>query len=506
MAATRERWASRPAFIMAAVGSAIGLGNVWRFPGTAFNNGGAAFFIPYFIALLTAGIPLMIVEYGLGSRYQGSAPLAYRRLDKRFEWVGWWTVLIGLLISFYYCVILAWSWEYCWECLQGVFGSGLPWEKGQAGDYFSNDVAMISDSASDMGEFNTGAVIGLALTWICIYFSIAGGAHRLGKVVMITVPLPLILLLLLALRGLTLDGAMDGLSYYLAPEWEELLHARTWVAAYGQVFFSLSVGWGILITYASFRPKESDVVNNAYMTSFANCGFSFLAGFAVFSTMGYLGVAMNAPIGDLGASSFTLAFTSYPTAVENLEWGITGQALVALGFFVMLLTVGIDSAFSIVEAVATALRDKFGTPHKVVVISLCVLGFLAGLLFCFGWGLHLLDIFDKFLVDWGLAFAAFVQCIVVAWVIPKDEFSALEDDINRRSEIRVGRMWRISLKYITPAVLSTALVLAAIDLLKNGYGGYKWSEVIYWGCIPAAAAILGGFAMQRVKWKGMDDA
>src|SRR5210317_478810 len=112
MAELRERWASRPAFIMAAIGSAIGLGNVWRFPGTAFNNGGGAFFIPYFVALLTAGIPLMIVEYGLGSRFQGGAPKAYRRLGRGFEWIGWWAVLIGLGISIYYCVILAWSWQY----------------------------------------------------------------------------------------------------------------------------------------------------------------------------------------------------------------------------------------------------------------------------------------------------------------------------------------------------------------------------------------------------------
>ncbi len=501
----RERWASRPAFIMAAVGSAIGLGNVWRFPGTAFNNGGGAFFIPYFIALLTAGIPLMIVEYGIGSRFQGSAPKAYSKLNKKYEWIGWWTVLIGLFISFYYCVILAWSWEYCWECVSGLFGDGLPWEEGKAGDYFATEVAELSSGAGEIGGFNLSAVIGLALTWVCIYLSIAGGAHRVGKVVMITVPLPLVLLVLLALRGLTLDGAIDGLAYYLAPEWDALTNPQTWVAAYGQVFFSLSVGWGILIAYASFRPKGSDVVNNAYMTSFANCGFSFLAGFAVFSTMGYLGVAMNAPIGDIKTSSFGLAFTSYPTAVEMLDWGPVGQTLTALAFFLMLLTLGVDSAFSIVEAVATALRDKFGTPRQVVVVSLCVLGFLAGLLFCFGWGLYLLDIFDKFLSDWGLTLAALVQCVFIAWIIPKKDFDAMQADINERSELRIGGFWRFCLKYLTPAVLGVVFVMAAMKLFSRGYEGYEGKHLILWGAIPAGLCLIGSWVMQRMKWKGAAD-
>ena len=509
MTASRERWASRPAFIMAAIGSAIGLGNVWRFPGVAFNNGGGAFFVPYFIALLTAGIPLMIVEYGMGSKFQGSAPLAYRKLGKKYEWIGWWTVLIGLFISFYYCVLLAWSWEYVWECLRGMFGDGLPWDKGQAGAYFGKEIAEVSADPGTIGSLNVPALIGLALTWVAIYFSIAGGAHRVGKVVMITVPLPLLLLLGLAIRGMTLEGASDGIAYYLAPEWDKLLDPGTWVAAYGQVFFSLSVGWGILIAYASFRPKGSDVVNNAYITSFGNCAFSFLAGFAVFSTMGYLAVASSQPLGDVNVSSFGLAFTSYPTAVENIGWGPGGQAFMAFAFFLMLLTLGIDSAFSIVEAVATALRDKFQTPRQVVVISLCVLGFAVGSIFCFGWGLYLLDILDKFMSDWGLAFVALVQCVVIAWLIPRATFKELEDNINERSEFKVGAFWRFCLRIMTPVVLGVVFVLAALKLFDRGYEGYDTKYLIWYGAIPAALAILGGFAMQAMKWrskKGGDHA
>jgi len=507
MAEARERWASRPAFIMAAVGSAIGLGNVWRFPGTAFNNGGGAFFVPYFIALLTAGIPLMIVEYGLGSRFQGGAPKAFRRLGRGFEWIGWWAVLIGLGISIYYCVILAWSWQYCWECLRSIFTGELAWEAGEAGSYYGKTILKASDDAGTLGVFNWTAAVGLFLTWAVVWWCIAKGVMRVGKIVMITVPLPLVLLVLLALRGLTLDGAMDGLAYYLTPNWDALTDAKTWVAAYGQVFFSLSVGWGILIAYSSYRSKDSDVVNNAFITSFANCGFSFLAGFAVFSTLGYLAMSLNPPdvIDALKTSSFGLAFTSYPTAIEVFPGGVRLQALLGLGFFVMLLTLGIDSAFSIVEATATAVYDKFRWKRSRLVFGLCAAGFVLGLVFCFGSGIYWLDVNDRFLAEYSLPLVALVQTVVLGWLIGTKKLKALQDDINRRSELKAGFFWLWSIKLVTPAVLAYSMYLVFADLIAEGYGGFSTTTLLLAGAIPAGLLIVIGILLSMVKGAGDED-
>ena len=507
MAEARDRWASRPAFIMAAVGSAIGLGNVWRFPGIAFQNGGGAFFIPYFIALLTAGIPLMIVEYGIGSRYQGSAAKSYKRLGKNYEWIGWWAVLIGGVISVYYCVILAWSWEYCWHLLKGVFTGGLPWGKTDAENFFKNTVSGHAEaSATKAGGFNFGAMLGLAATWIVVYLSIAKGVLRVGKVVMITVPLPLVLLVLLALRGLSLGGATDGLAYYLTPDWSKLAEVDTWREAYSQVFFSLSVGWGILIAYASYLPKKTDVVNNAYMTSFANCGFSFLAGFAVFSTMGYLGVAMNTPLPDLQTTSFGLAFTSYPTAVANFEVAGWLQALIGLGFFLMLLTLGVDSAFSIVEAMSTAVYDKFRITREKLTLMLCVGGFLLGLVYCFRAGLYWLDITDHYMNNYGLTLVALTQCLLVAWIMPKKKLDDMQREINERSELTIGRFWRFSLRFVTPAVLIVVFIWTIKGLFEDGmYGGKKYAGVptVVFGVAPALLVVA--LALFLMKTKGAGD-
>ncbi len=500
MAEQRERWHSRTAFIMAAVGSAIGLGNVWRFPGQAFENGGGAFFVPYFIALLTAGIPLMIVEYGIGSKYQGSAPRSFQRLDKRFEWVGWWAVLVGLMISFYYCIILAWSWQFAYESVVGMLNGKLPWT-GAATDGGSDTAAFFNQvlgtpKDDGIGDFNVATMFGLAATWLCVYLAIAKGVHRVGKVVMITVPLPLIILVLLAIRGLTLPNSMDGLSYYLAPDWGKLGDPEVWLAAYGQVFFSLSVGWGILIAYASFRPKDSDVVNNAYMTSFANCGFSFLAGFAVFSTLGYLAAALGKPIPDMqGISGGTLAFVTYPEAIQQIDMAVGLQALLAVGFFVMLLTLGIDSAFSIVEAVAAAMKDKFDVSRGVVVTSLCVGGFLMGLIYCFGRGADWLGITDSYMGDYGLPLVALVQCLLVAWVIPKKKFQELQDDINARSELTTGKLWVFCLKYVTPAVLIWSLVKYTMKLIDKGIN----LDIVVFGVVPAGAVLILAVVLQAIK-------
>ena len=253
MAHHRERWASRPAFVLAAIGSAVGLGNLWRFPYVAYKNGGGAFLIPYFVAILTAGIPLMILEFGLGHIMQGSAPAALRKVHRRLEWVGWWALIVGSLISFYYAVVMAWCWNYLWHSFTVAWGS----TPGSAGSFFGK-VLGASKGPGDLGDIRLPVVLGLALTWLAIFLIISRGVGRVGKVVLLTVPLPVILIIILMIRGLTLPGSLDGLAFYLTPDWSKLTDPNVWLAAYGQIFFSLSLGFGILIaTWASWSSRSS---------------------------------------------------------------------------------------------------------------------------------------------------------------------------------------------------------------------------------------------------------
>jgi NSS family neurotransmitter:Na+ symporter len=277
---------------MAAIGSAVGLGNIWRFPYVAYANGGGAFLIPYFVALLTAGIPLMMLEYAVGVKMQAGPPIAFAKIKKGLEWVGWWSILAAFVIITYYAVVMAWCWNYLYHSFTLAWGDN-------AGEFFITEVLQRSGGPGEIGRIVPAVLIGLVITWAVVYWIIYKGIGRVGKVVMATVPIPVILIAILVIRGITLPGAAEGLNFYLSPDFSKLLDPHVWLAAYGQIFFSLSLAMGIMIVYASYLPRKSDVTNNAFITSFANCGTSFFAGFAIFSTLGYLAYATGVDVSEV---------------------------------------------------------------------------------------------------------------------------------------------------------------------------------------------------------------
>ncbi len=568
----RERWSSRTAFIMAAVGSAVGLGNLWRFPAIAFKNGGGAFFIPYFVALISAGIPLMIVEYAIGQKYQGGAPQALAAVTSKFRWVGWFALLVGCSITLYYIVVMAYAWHYAvaswtvaWNKPVPVYhvregqGEGPPTvlevpservrlyvqakdadakkrlEKTQAGrpaaerlpvwtaaeladkrlaeeqkpeaqrleyvalsenvgnyftqvalggfrpDYWAKAHAYNRpddkrapprqvDYARGMFRLSPNLVLGALVTWVAIFLIIFRGVRNVGKVVMITVPLPVILLLIVLVRGLTLPGATTGLIYYLKPNWELLKDPSVWIAAYGQIFFSLSLGFGILIAYASYMPPESDVTNSAFITSLANCATSFIAGLAVFSVLGYLAWLGGQEVATVVEGGPGLVFVTYPVALAKMPMGAGGIAVVSFLFFVCLISLGIDSAFSIVEGVVTGFRDRFpGISRARMSAVFCVLGFVGSLFFCTRSGLMWLDIVDNWMNNYGLPLVGLLECIAVGYFCHLDE---LKDYINQHSEIKVHNWFDAFIKVITPGILIFLLVNQFLTDIGKPYEGY----------------------------------
>ncbi|KAA0007490.1 MAG: sodium-dependent transporter, partial [Thermoplasmata archaeon] len=212
-------------------------------------------------------------------------------------------------------------------------------------------------------------------------------------------PLPTILLIILTVRGLTLPGAMQGVSYYLTPDFSKLLHGDVWLAAYAQVFFSLSLAQGILITYASFLKKKSDITNNAFIASLADAGTSFLAGFTVFSVVGYLALSKGVGIEKLGIAGPYLTFITYPTAISLLPFA---ASVFGIMFYIALLTFGIDSAFSMIEPITVGINTKWRISKTKSTAIICMLGFFASLIFTTGSGLHWLDIVDHFIANFGL--------------------------------------------------------------------------------------------------------
>ena len=483
--AKKEYWNSRFAFVMAAIGSAVGLGNVWRFPYVCYENGGGAFLIPYFVALFTAGIPLMILEFSVGHWARSAPPNAFKKIGKKWEWAGWWAVLVPFVIALYYVVVMAWCFSYM------IYSLDLRWGS-QAGTFFKN---FLGDTGTPeiFGSISIPVVLGLIVVWLCVFIILYKGVNRIGKIVAITVPIPTILLIILTIRGLTLPGAIEGISYYLTPDFSRLTDVKVWLAAYAQVFFSLGVAQGIMITYASFLKKKSDITNNAFIISLADAGTSFLAGFTVFSVVGYLAASQGVGVTELGIGGPTLTFITYPTAISLLP---VAASFFGMIFFIALLTFGIDSAFSMVEPMVSGLHGKFRITKAKATGFMCIIGFFISLLFATGSGLHWLDIVDHFIANFGLVMIGLVECLILGWMY---KISKLRKHANETSEIKIGKWWEYLIKYVIPFVLFLLLAIAIIDNITNPYLGYPWWVIILGGVTPCLAIFLLSFVFMKIK-------
>ena len=493
----RERWANRGVFIVAAVGAAIGLGNVWRFPYKVYQSGGGAFLIPYFVALFVAGIPLLIMEFGLGQYFQGAAPKAFNRIRPSVEGIGWWAIGVSAFIAIYYCVILAYAWNYLFLSIGKTWGA-------DPGTFFNQIFLKKTIGPHVQGKLCLPIVGGLALSWIAIALSIYKGIGRVGKVVMVTVPLPATLLVIMFIRGITLPGAGEGIALYLNPDFSRLADPHIWLMAFSQVFFSVGLGWGIMIAYASYRAKSSEINNSAFITCLADVGLSFFGGFAVFSALGFLthglsGAELAGQLDTIGSGS-SLAFIAYPLLINQL--GPLGSLFGVL-FFLMLLTLGIDTAFAIVEAAVAGITDKWSFPKGKSVIVFCFMGFLLGIPLTLGSGTHWIDIVDHWIGDVGLVTVALLQCLAVGWFF---DIKALRTFANSVSEIRIGAWWDWFIRLVIPLCLIATLFFWFKGELTTSFGSGNNPPYPTWtlwvgGWGITFILIAGSFVLGRIKGK-----
>jgi NSS family neurotransmitter:Na+ symporter len=309
---------------------------------------------------------------------------------------------------------------------------------------------------------------------------------------MITVPLPMILLVILLIRGLTLPGAMDGIRYYLTPDFSKLTDVNIWLRAYGQIFFSLSLASGVMIGYGSYLSKKAEITNSAFITGLANCGTSFFSGFVVFSMLGYLAKIQGLPVSEVTAGGTGLAFIAFPTAISQLP---ALNIVFGLVFFVALLTLGIDSAFALQEAFTTGFYDKWKVPPQKLAKYFVLIAFPVSLIFITRGGFYWFDIVDKWICDFGLVISGLIQCLAIGFLYNINEFRVY---LNNQSEIRIGRWWVWTIRYITPTVLLVILILNLRQEIIEGYGGYPrwatliggWGSVVFW-------AVLGYWLWKR---------
>ncbi|MCK6209525.1 sodium-dependent transporter [Georgenia sp. EYE_87] len=486
----REQWSGQLGFLLAAIGSAVGLGNIWRFPGVAYDNGGGAFLIPYLVALLTAGVPILLLDYSFGHRYRGSAPTVFRRLGKKFEPLGWFQVAISFVIATYYTVIIVWAIRYTF------FSLNLAWGDDPAAFF-------IGDFLQDAGATVTADVVGgifwpmLALwvvTLAILALGVAKGIERANK---IFIPLLAVLFLVLVVRALFLDGAMDGLNAFFTPNWEALADPGVWIAAYSQIFFSLSIAFGIMLTYSSYLRRRSNLVPVSYVAAFANSSFELLAGIGVFSTLGYMAFQQGIAVSELeGITGVVLSFITFPQIITMMP----GGPIFGVLFFGSLTLAGFTSLLSIMQVVSAAFQEKFGLSRvqvSVLIGGLCMIISLA--LFSTTSSLAMLDTVDKYTNEVGVVTSAILMCLIAGVGLRK--LPELQAHLNAVSTARVGAWWRILVGVVVPIALAYMLVTSVAELFSEPYGGYPWTFVnlVGWGVV--GAMVLAAVVYSLIRWR-----
>lgn len=491
--ATADGWGSRSGFVLAAVGSAVGLGNIWRFPYVAYDNGGGAFLVPYLFALVTAGLPLLVLEYAIGHRFRASAPLSFRRLDRRAEWLGWWQVAVGFVISSYYAVVLAWAAAYTW------FSIDLAWGDDPEA-FFLNEYLQAPDAPGALGGLVPGVAVPLLVVWAAVIaVAVAGVKRGIERTVKIMLPVLFVAFGVIVLRAVTLEGAAQGLDALFAPDFSRLSDSSVWIAAYGQIFFSLSIAFAIMITYASYLPRRSDLTNNALIAGLANSSFELLAGIGVFSALGFMALSQGVGVDDVATEGVGLAFVAFPRIISELP---ALNAVFGVLFFGSLVLAGVSSLISIFEVLIAALRDKLGLDRRPVVLLGGAALTVVSLVYATRGGLYVLDTADSFINAFGVALTGLAEVVLVAWVLRR--LGEFQQHANTASDVPLGAWWRFTLAVVTPVVLGWQAIDNFVTNLTTNYEGYPTGFLVASGWSVAALALVVGIAVSLTGWRRDD--
>ncbi len=493
----REEWTGQVGFILAAIGSAVGLGNIWRFPGVAYENGGGAFLIPYLVALITAGIPILFLDYAIGHRFRGSAPTAFRRLSGGKRWMeglGWFQVAIAFVIGLYYTAVIAWALSYF------VFSFDLRWGDDTAA-FLTGEYLQVGDPGFSL-EFVPGVLIPLAIVWLAAIVVLALGVARgLQRVNVIFLPLLVVAFTILVVRALFLDGAAEGLNALFTPDWAALGDPNVWIAAYSQIFFSLSIAFGIMITYASYRKRRSNLTGPGLVVAFANSSFEILAGIGVFATLGFFAFQQGIAVSELeGLTGVGLSFITFPAIVSQMPGGVIFGVL----FFGSLTMAGFTSLISVLQVVSAAVQEKFGmTPRGAAVGVGVVSAVLSILLFSTTTGLLALDVADQWANNIGIVASAVLATVLVIWVLRRGP--ELRYHLNAVSTFKVGRVWVLLVGILAPVILGYMLIQRIITLIVEGYADLPgwYLGIVGWGTI--AFIIVVAIVLPLLRWRQSPD-
>lgn len=488
MSDEQNRWGSNLSFILAMIGSAVGLGNIWRYPYVLYYNGGGAFYIPYIVAILVLGLPFLFLEYGVGYHFSSSFAKAIKNIHSKYEFLGWFLPVAVFMIMIYYTAILGWDGVYVVLSFFNGWGA-------DPNTYFSNILLQTTSSPTGLFTFVPIIAVAMLVGWIIVW-SIS---HRdleagLGKVSKFLVPLLFIIMIIVVIASILLPGASIGIDQLLIPDWSSLFDFEIWLSAFGQIVFSLSLGMSIAFTYASYTQDGTDLVTNTFTVAFANCLFENFAALGVFSILGYMSLQSGVAVSELVEQGAGLIFIVYPTVFNALgSWAI----ILAPMFFIAVYIAGITSLLSTIEPLSFSIQNKFGLTRRKTMTILCIVGAILSMAFATAYGEILLDTVDTFINQIAIIFGVIVECIVFAWLFKAEN---IIDSLNKNSKtVKLGRKWLIQVKYVLPIFLSIVWIGGIYDLVTN-----ESIEFVEFMVLTALVLIISTLIFTRLPSKNPD--
>ena len=557
----RGTWSSRLDFVMSALSFAVGMGNIWRFPYMCYKNGGGAFLIPYLVMVVFAGFPLMFLELAFG-QYASQGIVSIWKASPLFQGVGWTMYFISFISCIYYNMLIAYSfyylfasfaadvpWRNCdnaWNkagcgglhelmaeknCTKfnGTWYNTTCWSEGElpahvqlamanvtnqtaslvearspADEYFHFNMLDISEGIENLGMIKWQLALCLLLCWLIVAVCLSKGIKSSGKATYITATFPYLVLLILLVRGLTLDGSMEGIMYYITPQWDRLTSAKVWGDAAVQVFYSMSICWGGLITLASYNKFNNNCFRDSIIVAVGDCLTSVFAGVVIFAIIGYMAHELNVPVSEVATQGAGLAFIVYPSVVTRLPI----SPLWAILFMLMLINLGIGTQFTLVTTAHTTLLDVFskylrkGRRPLLLLLTICLFCYLMGLIITTRGGMYVLQLMDSYAPSYALLVVGLVETLVISWVYGLDRFFK---NIELMTGSKPSKFWIICWRFITPGLILFILIFTFIDFKPSSYGKYTYplyADIIGWCITAMEIAFIPGVAIYKICTSG----
>ncbi|XP_076163039.1 sodium- and chloride-dependent GABA transporter 1 [Ptiloglossa arizonensis] len=515
----RGGWDNKLDFLFSCISVSVGLGNVWRFPYLCYKNGGGAFLITYGIAMVFCGIPIFFQEVAIG-QYLGSGGMTLvGQLCPLLQGVGYATMTIVFFLDVYYCVIIAWTLFYLVSTFANMLVPisnvpGVPWNgcgncwntpycydaseslQGQnrsnatnntmlhyttpVEEYWERRVLGITSGIETIGGIQWELLSCLIAGWLLVYLIIRRGLHQSGKIIWFSALFPYVVLFILLGRAVTLDGASTGLLYYITPRWEELLTPGPWIDGTTQIFFAYSIGTGALPALGSYNKFHHNCYKDALITCIVNTLTCLLAGCVTFSILGHIALEQGNDVSEVVKSGPGLVFLTYPEVVMKLP----GAPMWAIIFFVMLLILGIDSEFCIVESFITGVVDNWSDllrPHrKKFTIAICLFMFVLGIPMVTNGGVYIFQLVDFYSASgMSILWVCFFQTIAISWIFGTQKFC---DCIHQMMGIRLNKFWYICWMVFAPMIMVFIFVFQCVQYKPLKYGNdYEyptWAEIV----------------------------